>query len=101
MTDDQKSLVAVLDEAFEPPCCFEIEMIRWLVEQENIGGAYKLASKTKPASFASAQFGDLPGARSVRIESKAVENGVHARRKLVTSFSLESFEVAVVFREYG
>src|SRR5437762_9688308 len=101
MTDDQKSLVAVLDEAFEPPCCFEIEMICRLVEQENVGGAYKLASKTKPASLASAQFGDLPGARSIRIESKSVENGIHAWRKLITSFSLESLEIAVVFREHS
>ena len=75
-------------------------MVGRLIEQQNLGAIDELSGESEATSLTTAQLGDLTNSRRIRIESEPVKHSVDPRGQLVATFSLEPFEVAVVFREH-
>ncbi len=51
MTDQQDCLVGISKVVLQPTRRFQIEVIRWLIQKQNVGGTHQLPRQTKPSSF--------------------------------------------------
>jgi len=71
-------------------------VIRRLIEQKDIGRAHQLSCEPEPSAFATAQLLQWLCTRFLRVEAKTLKHCVYPRGKRVTSFAIESFEIAVV-----
>ena len=96
----QDGLVSVVQVVFEPPGGFEIEVIRRLVEQKDVGRAHQLSCQAESSAFATAQLLQRLCARFLRIEPKTLKHCVYPWGKRVASLAIESFEIAVVPRQH-
>src|SRR3954470_16609361 len=99
VADQQNRFVRIAQIIFQPSRRLEIEMVRRLVEQQDISCTHELACETEPATLAATQLRERLGARSFRIEAKALQHRVDPRRERVASFTLEALKVAIVSRE--
>src|SRR5947209_17453002 len=80
----------------EPPRRLEIQVIRRLVEQQDVGGRHELAGQAEPAELAAAQRGQRRYAGLGRIELEAVQHCVDAGREGVATLALETLQVFAV-----
>src|SRR6476659_9285953 len=96
MADQQHGAIDAAQELLEPTRCFQIEMVRRLVEEKNIGGADELASETESAALTSTELRQRLDACRFRVEAEAVKHCVDARGESVAIFALETLKVSVV-----
>src|SRR6267378_2708298 len=80
----------------EPPGRLEIQMVRRLVEQQDIGRRHELAGQAEAAELATTQRGQRRDAGLGGIELEAVQYGVDARRDGVATLALEALQVFAV-----
>src|SRR5690349_15877313 len=88
--------VQLLQVAFEPLCRFEVQMVRGLVEQEDVGWCDELACQANPATLSSTQVRQRLATGAGRIEAKTLKNRINARCDGVAALTLESLQVAPV-----
>src|SRR3954463_6109295 len=80
--DGRLDLAQVL---LEPACGVEIQMVRWFVEQKDIGRRNELTGQRQAAPLSPAQTAQRRDARLFWIEPETIENRVDARRDGVAS----------------
>jgi hypothetical protein len=100
MADQQYGFLSVTQVFLEPSRRLEIEVVRRLVEKEDISGAHKLSGEAQTTSFSATQLVNRLRTRLFRIKGQALENRVDFGGKRVAAFSLESLEIAIVSREH-
>ena len=83
----------------EPAGRLEIEVIRRLVEQQDVGGRHELAGQAEATDLAAAQRGEQRDAGPGGIELEAVQHGVDARRDGIATLALEALQVLAVPRQ--
>jgi hypothetical protein len=100
MADQENRLVSVFQVVFEPSGRLEIQVIRRLIEQQDISRANELPCQAKSSAFATAQLLQRLGACFLCVESETLKHCIHPRREGVASLAIESFEIAIVPREH-
>lgn len=100
MTDQQHRLVGISKVILQPACRFQIEVIRWLIQKQNVGATHQLPRQTKPSAFTTAQLFERLGAGFLRIETQSLQDGIHPWSESVSAFAIESLEVAIILGEH-
>src|SRR2546423_15483213 len=93
-------LISVVKVVCQPLCRFEIDVIRRLIEQKDIGCTHQLPRQAESSAFATAQLIQRLCARFFRIEPQTLKYCVNPWGKRVASLAIESFEIAVVSRQH-
>ena len=83
----------------EPAGRLEIEVIRRLVEQQDVGGRHELAGQAESAQLAAAQRRERRDAGLGGVELETVQHGVDARRDGIATLALEALQVFAVPRQ--
>ena len=96
MAHEQHGPLARGEVLLEPAGRLEIEVIRRLVEQQDVGGGHELAGEAESAELAPAQRGQRRDAGLSGIELEAVQYRVDARRDGVTTLPLEALQIFAV-----
>src|SRR5207245_1434197 len=96
MAHEQHGPLTVGGVLLEPPRRLEIQVIRRLVEQQDVGGRHELAGQAEPAELAAAERGQRRYAGLGGIELEAVQHRVDARRDGVATLALEALQVFAV-----
>ncbi len=76
MADDQHRLAGLGQERFEPFGGFDVEVVRWLVEQHQIGLAQQQLGQHEPVLLPAAELFD-GAAEAGPVEAQAVEDALH------------------------
>src|ERR1700716_1652825 len=85
MADQENRLVGGFQVVFEPPGRLEIQMIRPLIEQQDLGRANELPGQAKSSAFTTAQLLQRLGARFLCVESETLKQCIPPRREGVSS----------------
>jgi hypothetical protein len=75
-------------------------VIRRLVQQQDVGGAYQLSRQAKSSALSATQLFERLRAGFLRIEAQSLENGIHTRCERVAAFTIETLEVSIIFRHH-
>ena len=83
----------------EPARGLEVQVVRRLVEQQDVRGGHQLPRQTHPPALAAAELAErlLPGRRG--IEAESLQHRVHARRDRVATLALEPLQVTTISRQ--
>ena len=100
MTDQQDRLVGISELIFQPARRFQIEVIRRLVQKQDVCGTYQLPRQAKPSAFTTTQLFERLGARFFRIEPQPLQYGINAWSESVSAFAIESLKVAIIPAEH-
>jgi hypothetical protein len=100
MANQQHGFIGAAQIFLEPASRIEVEVVRRLVQQQDIRRTYQLPGKSKPASLSPTQLLEWLSARALGIEAKTVQDGIYAWSKGVSTLAIESLEILIVFREH-
>src|SRR6185295_8735764 len=78
---------------FEPSSRIEVEMVRRLIEENEIGWSDQLTNEREASALAATESGDVRSSRLLGIEAQAIQHGIDSRRNRVASLPLESLQV--------
>ena len=99
VADHDHRFIEVADVLLQPRRRLEVEMVRGLVEQEEVRGSNELRREADPSALATAQRGHAPRLRFFRVECESLQHGVDARVKRVPTFVGEALEIVPVLLE--
>jgi hypothetical protein len=85
--------------ALEPLGRFEVQMVRGLIEQEDVGRCHELTREPDAPAFPSTQLRQRLTPGDGRIEPESLEHGIDARSDRIAALALEPFQVAPVSRQ--
>ena len=100
MTDQQYRGARAAEVFLEPLGRLEVEVIRRLVEEQDVGRRHELPGESHPPAFASAQRIEAFRPRICRVETKPVQHRIDTGSDLVPTLALESLEVVRVSIEH-
>ena len=100
MTDQQNRFVGISKVVLQPARRFQIEVIRWLIQKQDIGATYQLPRQAEPSTLTTAQLFEWLSARFLRIKAESLQHRVHPRSESVATFAIESLEIAIILGEH-
>src|SRR5688572_7057605 len=100
VADEQHGRARTPEIALEPVGRFEVEMVRWLVEQQDIRRCNELPRESDATTLPPAQRVEALRSGLGRVEAQPVQHRVDACRYLVPTFAFESFQVVGIAVEH-
>jgi hypothetical protein len=96
VTDQQDCFLCIPQVLLQPARRLQVEMIRRLVEKQDIGSAHQLARQPEPAALSTAQLLERLCSRFLRIKAESLQHRVHSGSEGISPFPVEPLEVAIV-----
>ena len=100
VADQQDRFVGAAKILLEPACRFQIQVIGWLVEEQDVSCTHELTGEAESSSFSSTQLIQRLCTGSLGVEAEPLKHRIYPRRKRITPLALESLQITIVLRQH-